>query len=41
MMLAKENMSEFSATLRDVLDQINVEVKFDDDLSTSDEQSDD
>ena len=41
MMLAKENMTEFSATLRDVLDQINVEVKFDDDLSTSDEKSDD
>lgn len=41
MMLAKENMTEFSATLRDVLDQINVELKFDDDLSTSDEKSDD
>lgn len=34
MMLAKENMSEFTATLRDVLDQINVEVKpNEDDLS--------
>ena len=33
-MLAKENMSEFTATLRDVLDQINVEVKpNEDDLS--------
>jgi hypothetical protein len=27
MMLAKENMSEFTATLREVLDQINVELK--------------
>jgi len=33
MMLAKENMSEFTSTLREVLDQINVELKPDDEMT--------
>lgn len=33
MMLAKENMSEFTATLREVLDQINVELKPDEEIT--------
>ena len=41
MMLAKENMTEFMATLKEVLNQINTELKPEDDKAIEQEQDDD